>query len=92
MVDDLIDAAADGAGFDPSTACPLCVAPQIKAPVLLIHSRDDERIPWQQSAAIRDALRSPVTLMLVDGASHVGIGSAPGVPEAVDRFLSGPTP
>jgi pimeloyl-ACP methyl ester carboxylesterase len=89
LVDDLIDGAARQAGFDADRACPRCVAPQIRASVLLVHSRDDERIPWHQSVEIRDAMRSKVELMLVRGVGHVRTGSAPGVDLATQRWLGG---
>lgn len=85
----MIDGATTDAGFDPSAACPRCVAPSIQARVLLIHSRDDERIPWQHSVAIRNALRLPSELLLLEGPDHVGTGNGPGVAEAIKRFLAG---
>jgi alpha-beta hydrolase superfamily lysophospholipase len=89
-VNELIDDSARQAGFDPDRACALCVAPQIRAAVLLIHSREDERIPWQHSVAIRDALRSRKQLFLVDGVGHVHTGSGAGVVQATERWLDGP--
>lgn len=86
-VDSRIDEAARAAGFDPDAACPRCVAPRVRAATLLIASRDDERIPYQQSVAIRDAMGGRATLMLVDRASHVQVGAAPGVSEAIRRWL-----
>jgi alpha-beta hydrolase superfamily lysophospholipase len=88
FVDDLLDGATRQAGFDTDLACPRCLAPRIHAPVLLIHSRDDERIPWRHSVEIRDALKSPVKLMLVSGASHVRTGAAPGVDDAVQHWFA----
>jgi pimeloyl-ACP methyl ester carboxylesterase len=90
LVDELIDGACARAGFDADDACPRCVAPRIRASVLLVHSRDDARIPWQHSAAIAGALRARHELMLVDGAGHVHVGEAAGVPEAVERWLDAP--
>jgi alpha-beta hydrolase superfamily lysophospholipase len=87
VVDDLLDGATRQAGFDTDLACPRCVAPRIHAAVLLVHSRDDERIPWRHSVEIRAALKSPAKLMLVSGASHVQTGAAPGVDEAVQRWF-----
>jgi alpha-beta hydrolase superfamily lysophospholipase len=87
FVDDLLDGATHQAGFDADRACPRCLAPRILAPVLLVHSRDDERIPWRHSIEIRDALKSPHKLMLVSGASHVQTGAAPGVDDAVQHWL-----
>jgi len=87
LVDALVDGAARHAGFDPDRACPRCVAGRIHAAVLLIHSRDDERIPWQQSVELREALGAKAQLMLVEGEGHVRVGHAPGVTEAIDRWL-----
>ena len=86
-VDRRVDEAGAAAGFNPDDACPRCVAPRVRAETLLIASRSDERIPYQQSVAIRNAMGARAKLMLVDGASHVGVGAAPGVPEAIIRWL-----
>jgi len=58
---------------------------------MLIHSRDDERIPYQHSLEIRAALASPAELMLLDGPDHVSTGGGRGVAETIHRFLDGPT-
>ncbi len=84
---DVVNAAGERAGFDPDAACPRCAAPHIQAPLLLIHSRDDERIPWRHSAKIRDAAKVPVRLFLVSGVRHADVGKAPGVSEAVRDWL-----
>jgi pimeloyl-ACP methyl ester carboxylesterase len=89
MIDELIDRATEHAGFDPNAACPRCVAPRITAAVLLVHSRDDERIPWRHSVAIARALNARHQLMLVDGVDHVHVGDAPGVAQATERWLAG---
>jgi pimeloyl-ACP methyl ester carboxylesterase len=90
VVDELVDDASARAGFDADAACPRCVAPKIRAAVLLIHCRDDERIPWQHSAAIAAALVSRHELMLIDGAGHVGVGEGRGVATAIERWLDAP--
>lgn len=84
---DVVDGAGRKARFDPDEACPRCVASTLRAPLLLIHSRDDERIPFAHSQAIRDAASSPVHLMPIEGADHVGTPEAPGVAQAVDHWL-----
>lgn len=76
------------AGFDPAAACPRCVAPRIAASVLLIHSRDDERIPFSHTVAIHAALRSPKRLLPVAGVGHVDTNRAPGVEAAIARWLT----
>jgi hypothetical protein len=58
--------------------------------VLLIHSRDDERIPYVHSQEIRAALGPRARLMLVSGVGHVAVGKAPGVQRAVEEFPDGP--
>lgn len=87
LVDELIDGAARQASFAADDACPRCVAPRIKARVLLVHSRGDERIPFHHSLEIRDALRSPAELMLLDGVRHVATGSVPAVMAKIDTFI-----
>jgi uncharacterized protein len=89
-VDKRIDDAARAAGFDPDRACPRCVAPRMRAEALVIASRADERIPYQQSVSIRDAIGARASLILIDGARHSGVGSAPGVADAVSRWLDRP--
>lgn len=87
LVADLVDGAARRASFDADDACPRCVASRIKARVLLVHSRDDERIPFHHSLEIRDALRAPADLLLVDGVSHVATGASAQVMAQIDSFI-----
>lgn len=89
VLDQLIDDSARTAGFDPDLACPRCSASQIRAAVLLVHCRDDERIPWQHSVAIRAALKAPSRLMLLERGGHLGVADSPGVQGATDRWLDG---
>ena len=46
---------------------PRRAAERVEAAVLLIRSREDERITYQHSLEIRAALASPADLMLLDG-------------------------
>ena len=87
VVDDLVDDCARQAGFDPDRACPRCAAPQIRAAVLLIHSRDDERIPWQHSVEIHGALTSRKKLVLVDGVNHADVGRGTRVGQEIRQWL-----
>jgi pimeloyl-ACP methyl ester carboxylesterase len=87
LVDELVDGAARQASFDADDACPRCVASRIKARVLLVHSRDDERIPFHHSLEIRDAMRAPAQLLLVDGVSHAATGSSAEVMAQIDTFI-----
>jgi pimeloyl-ACP methyl ester carboxylesterase len=86
-IDARLEQAGRVAGFRAEHACARCVAPQLTAAVLLIASRDDERIPYQQAEAIRDAIGGRARLFLVDGVGHVAVGRAAGVADAVARFL-----
>jgi pimeloyl-ACP methyl ester carboxylesterase len=43
------------------------------APVLLIHSKSDEFIPWEHSQRLHDAAKDHSKLILVDGNSHFDI-------------------
>ena len=52
---------------------PLHFAKQADAPVLLIHGKDDTRVPYEQSKWIFDALRSagkPVEMVTLNGEDH----------------------
>ena len=82
-----IDEAGRIASFDPDRACPRCAAPQVRAPTLIIASRADERIPYQQSVAVREAIGARTKLMLVDGARHVVVGGADGVQDAIAHWI-----
>lgn len=44
------------AGADLDDAAPVRHAPRIRAPVFLVHSRDDDFTPWSHSQAIHDAI------------------------------------
>jgi pimeloyl-ACP methyl ester carboxylesterase len=82
-----IRSAGNLAGFDPNRACARCVAARVRAAVLLIASRADERTPYQQSERLRDALGPRAVLRLIDHAQHVDVGRAPGVPETIASWL-----
>jgi pimeloyl-ACP methyl ester carboxylesterase len=87
VLDSLVDEAAREAGFDADDACPRCAARRIRVPTMLIPSRDDERIPFGHSVAIREVLPASAELMLVSGVGHVRVGSARGVDQAIARWL-----
>ena len=86
---DILDDAGRRAGFDPGRACPRCAVSGFRGSLLLVHGKAEERIPWQQSVQIRDAATraSEVRVVLVPGASHLGVGSAKGVPALIDRWF-----
>jgi len=52
---------------------PVELAAKVKAPIMLIHGRDDTVVPFTQSKAMEGALkkaRKPVTLIALDGEDH----------------------
>jgi fermentation-respiration switch protein FrsA (DUF1100 family) len=59
----------------------------VRASVLLIHSRDDARIPFEHSLRIHDALVSRRKLLLVDGWGHVRVNGAPAAGRAIENWL-----
>lgn len=58
------------AGFNPNDASPLDAISRTKAPVLLIHSRDDELVPVEHSLRLHAAAPDHSKLILVDKQSH----------------------
>jgi pimeloyl-ACP methyl ester carboxylesterase len=89
-VDARIDEAGKIADFDPDHACPRCMAPTVRARVLIIASRDDERIPYAQVQGLVAAFQGRAQLMTVDSVGHVAVGAHHGVAEAVAHFLDAP--
>src|SRR5262249_41744122 len=73
FVDGCIDEAGGRAGFDPDLASPLAAIAKTRAPVLLLHGRSDERIPFAQSEHLLAAATDHAELVLVPGASHESI-------------------
>jgi pimeloyl-ACP methyl ester carboxylesterase len=61
------------AGFNPADASPLRAITQTHTPILLVHSRDDEFIPWHHSQRLHDAAPDHTKLILVSGSSHFDI-------------------
>jgi len=92
VINHVIDEAGRTGGFDPEQACARCAARHLRVPMLVIHSRDDERIPWEHSDGIARACATPVDLHLIDGASHNETGSAYGVEAMLDRWLDAHLP
>ena len=62
-----VNSAGRLASFNPDDANPLRAITQTHAPILLIHSRSDEFIPWQHSQRLHDAAPDHSKLILVDG-------------------------
>ena len=73
FVDRCIDEAGARAGFDPDLASPLAAIGKTRAPVLLIHGRADERIPFSHSEQLAAAAQGHAELVLVPGARHESI-------------------
>ena len=44
--------------------------PKVKAPVLIIHARQDEIVPWQMGRALYDKANPPKYFYTVEGAGH----------------------
>lgn len=68
-----LNQAGQMAGFDPDDANPLRAIKKTTAPVLLIHSRDDQFIPYTHSQRLHDADPEHSKLVLVSGSSHFDI-------------------
>ncbi len=67
------------AHFDPAQVCPVCVAPNIKQPVLLIHGSRDINIAPRAMDSIYAALGSSYKeKLLVDGADHYNLAQVGG--------------
>lgn len=93
--------AARRADFDPDQASPVAAAADVKAPLLLIHARDDDETDASHSRAIYAAADPTTTTLAVTdwGAGHVGsyFTEPDRYREIVNRFLaervaSWPTP
>ena len=60
---------------------------EVTSPVLLLHGRDDALIPSSDSEGLRTLARSPVELVLVDGAGHNDIHRFPAYLDAIEARL-----
>ena len=45
---------------------------EIRCPVLVVHSRDDEMIPFEQGQALFEAAREPKEFLVIEGAHNDG--------------------
>jgi uncharacterized protein len=80
------------AHFDPKQVCPVCIAPQIKQPILMLHGTKDINISPDNTDRIFEALGSAQKeKMLIEGADHYSIMSVGGdaVREKMHSFLDG---
>ena len=71
LVDRVVAAMGEQAGFDPERDSPLAAAPQVRCPVLLLHGAEDDLVPPAQSAQLAAALGGPVSRVLVPGQEHI---------------------
>ncbi len=85
-IPDILEAVEEEGGFDPHAACPRCAAEHLDIPVLLIHSRDDERIPLAQCETIHAAAPRS-NLVVVSGAGHNNTPGAREVEPAIQRWI-----
>jgi hypothetical protein len=82
LVDRVVTAMGEQAGFEPERDSPLAVAPQVRCPVLLLHGADDDLVPPAQSELLAAALGGPVQRVVVPGQEHIR--------EVIDPGLSVP--
>ena len=78
------------ASFDVDRVSPSRAAPQITAPVLLIHGAADRETVPAHSRRVYDALTGPKRLILVDGAGH-GQSLRADVWSEIERWIDGAT-
>ncbi|MBA2780431.1 alpha/beta hydrolase [Billgrantia kenyensis] len=61
---------------------------EISAPILVIHSRDDEIIPYSEGEAVFQAAGEPREMLTIQGGHNTGfIDSEPDYSAGIDRFL-----
>jgi uncharacterized protein len=79
FTDKTIKRAGEIAHFNPDEVCPVCVAPTIKQPVLLLHGEKDVNIPVGDTYRLYDALGSVrKEKMIIKEADHYTIISVGG--------------
>lgn len=62
----------------------------IEAPLLVIHSRDDEIIPFSEGLAVYEAAAEPKEMLEIQGGHNTGfMDSEPEYLRGIERFLSG---
>jgi pimeloyl-ACP methyl ester carboxylesterase len=74
-----------GAPFDRFTASTL--GPRLELPLLVVHDREDNEVPWSDGERVARALRRG-TLYTTVGLGHRGILREPAVVERVIRFVT----
>jgi pimeloyl-ACP methyl ester carboxylesterase len=65
---------------------------EVTSPVVILHGRDDALIPSSDSERLRALARSPVELVLIDGAGHNDIHRFPAYLDAIAARLQQLTP
>jgi dipeptidyl aminopeptidase/acylaminoacyl peptidase len=73
FLNESIDRAGQRGGFDPDEASPVVAITRTASPVLLIHGKDDRRIPVEHSEQIFAAGKGHAELVLVPWAGHRSI-------------------
>jgi hypothetical protein len=65
-------------------------AERIKVPVMLVHGKSDEMVPFKDSNKIFDALRNTTEkyIQLIEGANHIYTGKGKTVVSLVSGFLA----
>jgi pimeloyl-ACP methyl ester carboxylesterase len=77
FVNRVVDLAGARAGFDPDAASPVEAVRRTRAPILLIHGRNDARIDPAHAERIHAAGADHTELVVVEGAGHVSVTGAP---------------
>jgi alpha-beta hydrolase superfamily lysophospholipase len=77
FVNRVVDLAGARAGFDPDAASPVEAVRRTRAPILLIHGRNDARIDPSHAERIHVAGADHTELVVVEDAGHVSVTGAP---------------
>jgi len=79
-------------GYDPALASPRDAITHTRAPVLLFHGVQDDRIPYWHSREIAAAAPDHAEVVLVDGANHDTVGEDPDLRRRAVSWLRALTP
>lgn len=89
LTDVLVDRAGALAGFDPDEASPERRAAESTARMLIVHSPQDETIPYQHALDIVASCGERCELLTLEGKDHLGSLSNLELRRALHRFLVG---
>ena len=89
LTDVLVDRAGAIAGFDPDDASPERRVANATAHMLIVHSRDDETIPYEQAVDIVTRCGDRCELLTLEGMTHHQSLSNLPLRRALHRFLVG---